>query len=132
MIRQTLHKERRKDRRFSPRTGAFIVLRPDYTKLGQIIDVSAGGLAFRYMAGERLTIRSAEMDIFIGNNGFHLARIPFETVSDFETGHDIPFSSITMRRSSVKFGKLTDSQLAELKHFIQNYTTEEAKTVPPW
>ena len=129
MTRNTIHTDRRKDTRFSAKTGAFIVLRPDYTKLGQIIDVSAGGLAFRYMASEKSTIHSAEMDIFIGNNGFHLARIPFETVSDVETGHDSPFSSITMRRSSVKFGRLTDSQMAELTHFIQNYTIQDPEAV---
>lgn len=131
MIHRTTHGERRKDKRFGAKLGTFIVLRPDYTKLGQIIDVSAGGLAFRYMAGETSAVHSAEMDIFAGSNGFHLPGIPFETVSDLETGRDIPFTSIAMRRRSVKFGELTESQASELRHFIRNYTTESHEAAAP-
>ena len=47
--------ERRKHKRFQVQDSVFVVLRapwPRSAKVGQIIDMSRHGLAFRYIAGE--------------------------------------------------------------------------------
>lgn len=123
--------ERRKDKRFEVRNGAFAVLRasswPHSTqKLGQIKDISMGGLAFSYIASEDLSNGSVQLSIFLVKNRFHLRKIPFETISDLETD-EVPFSSITMRRSGVQFGELTPNQISQLKYFIQSHTIGETK-----
>ncbi len=41
--------ERRKHKRFKVKQGAFAVASPDYNKLGQIKDISEGGLAFQFI-----------------------------------------------------------------------------------
>ena len=121
--------ERRKHKRFRVQSGAFTVFTafswPHSTqKLGQIIDISMGGLAFTYITGEESPNVSLELSIFLAGNRFHLRSIPFETISDAET-NEVPFSSINMKRSGVQFGELTPNQLSQLKHFIWNYTTGE-------
>ena len=118
--------ERRKHKRFQLQNGAFAVLRafswPHSTqKLGQIIDMSMGGLAFSYIAEQEPSNGSFELGIFLADHSFHLRTIAFETISDLET-NGVPFSSITMRRSGVQFRELTPKQISQLKYFIRNHT----------
>ena len=116
--------ERRKYKRMQVRDDAFVLLGPNSTKLGRIIDIGIGGLAFSHMARERPSSELFELDIFIIDSDFYLERVLFETISDFKT-HENPFSSITMRRSGVRFGELGHNQVSQLEHFIQNYTIGE-------
>ncbi len=116
--------ERRKYRRTQVRDGAFVLLGPNSTKLGRIIDIGIGGLAFSHMARERPSSELFELDIFIIDSDFYLERVLFETISDFKT-HENPFSSITMRRSGVRFGELGHNQVSQLEKFIQNHTISE-------
>ena len=120
--------DRRRHKRFQVRDSAFVVLRapwPHFTKVGQIIDISRQGLAFRYIADEGRSNGSSELEILLGNQSFYLDKVPFKTISDSKTDNDIPFSSIKMRRSGVQFGKLTPEQISQLKYFIWNHTTGE-------
>ena len=50
--------ERRKHRRFRVPESAFVTLRTHDVRVAQIIDISRGGLAFRYV-GERSTKRNS-------------------------------------------------------------------------
>ncbi|MBW2567043.1 MAG: hypothetical protein JRE24_09295, partial [Deltaproteobacteria bacterium] len=84
-----------------------------------------GGLSFSHMARERPSSELYELDIFIIDSDFYLERVLFEGISDFNT-HENPFSSITMRRSGVRFGELGHNQVSQLEHFIQNHTIGEA------
>jgi len=102
------------------------MLRGPLGKLGQVIDISKGGLAFRYIdIGERPG-RSLDLDITIKNNGFHLENIRFESLSDIKATKQFPFSSTKMRRRGGKFSQLNHEQLSHLEYFIQNYTTGKA------
>jgi hypothetical protein len=47
--------ERRKEKRFQTEKNTYALLRARGSKLGRVIDISKGGLAFRYVSvGERL------------------------------------------------------------------------------
>jgi len=120
--------ERRKHERFQVEDGALAVLRrpwPHPTTLGQIIDISMGGLAFRYIAGEERSHEPSELEILWGDCSFRLDKIPFETISDFKTANEAPFSSIEMRRNGVQFGELRPEQMSQLEYFIQNHAIGE-------
>jgi hypothetical protein len=117
--------EQRKQNRFRVREGAFAVLGDDISKLGQIIDICMGGLAFRYVAMGTPTDGPFKLDIFLDEKGFYLGSLPFKIISDIEIDHEIPFSSITVRRHGVQFGKLTHKQMSQLNYFIRNHTVGE-------
>jgi hypothetical protein len=118
--------ERRRHKRFQAGEGAYAAVRPQYDKIGQIIDVSRGGLAFRYMVSGSREDASSELDIFLIGDGFHLDKVPFQTVSDEEISERLSPSSQKMRRCSVQFGELTQMQILKLKEFILNHTVVEA------
>ena len=118
--------ERRKHKRFRAEDGAYAAVRPQYDKIGQIIDVSRGGLAFRYLASESEEDASSELDIFLIGDDFHLDKLPFKTVSDEEIPEKLSPGSQTMRRCGVQFGKLTQIQAIKLEEFILKHTIDEA------
>lgn len=121
--------ERRKHKRFQVKENAFVVFeaqsRPhSTTKVGQITDISIGGLAFRYFASEEQSNGSFELGIFLAYNGFHLRQIPFEAIWDVET-EKVRTSSITVRKSGVQFGEMTHDQISGLEYLIQNHSKAE-------
>lgn len=119
-IDQRIHK------RFRPQDGTYAILRDSVKKLGQVINISRGGLAFRYIdIGERPK-RLFELDISINKNGFRLDSLSFETVSDFRTNREFPFSSTPIRRRGGQFVALKANQISDLEYFIQNYAMGEA------
>ena len=113
--------ERRKHKRFEVPIGAFVAFRPRDTRLGEIIDISAGGLAFRYLATKEPLNGSCKLKIFPTEGDSYLNDVLFKTITDFGT-YEIPFTSITMRRSGVQFGELTDNQMSQLQRFIHSNT----------
>ena len=111
--------EQRENKRFQVPKDAFAALRPDYIQVGQIINISMGGLAFRYLGSEGPS-NASELDIFLAGRAFYLYKLPFETVWDFVT-NEKPFSSINMKVCGLQFRDLTPQQISELEYFIQDY-----------
>jgi hypothetical protein len=117
--------ERRKYTRFRAKDGAFIEVRSHRGRLGEVIDIGKGGLAFRYIdIGDRPK-GSFELDILLKETGFRLEKVPVETISDLKTSKYFPYSSTKTRRQGVRFGELTPNQLSKLEDFIKNHTTGE-------
>ena len=118
--------ERRRDRRFLVPKGVLVeVRRPNHSRLGEIINISMGGVAFCYLATKEASDGSYKLHIFLDEGGFRLNDILLETVTDFKT-HKIPYVPITMRRSSVKFRSLSHHKSSQLEDFIKNYAIGEA------
>ncbi|MBW2172098.1 MAG: PilZ domain-containing protein [Deltaproteobacteria bacterium] len=117
--------ERREDKRFHAPTGAFAVLGPNGTKVGRVIDISLGGLAFRHVDKEEPLNELNEIDVFMVDDDFHVNKIPFETVSDCEIMNGGPLALVTTRQSGLRFGELTSNQRSLLEYFIQNHTLGE-------
>jgi hypothetical protein len=118
--------ERRRHKRFQAEEGAYVAVRPQYEKIGQIIDASQGGLGFRYMVSGGQEGASSELDIFLIGDSFHLDKLPFQIVSDEEIPKRLSPGTQKMRRCGVKFGELTQMQILKLEEFILNHTVDEA------
>jgi hypothetical protein len=118
--------ERRRHKRLQAEDGAYAAIRPQYDKIGQVIDVSRGGLAFRYMVSGSHEDESYEMDIFLIGDGFHLDKVPFKTVSDQKMPKRLCPGPQTMRRCCVQFGELTQTQALKLEEFILKHTIDES------
>ena len=121
------HFERRKHKRFKADYGAYAVLGPETSKLGQIKDISMGGLAFKYLADESRSNGTGELDIIIRQNSLCVKKIPIQTVSDFELARENAFSTVRLRQQGVQFDELTPDQTSQLEFLLKHHTswTEE-------
>lgn len=126
--RKTVKVEKRKFKRFKIKHLSFALLKSSfYEELGEIIDISKGGLAFQYLGEKNLVKESDKLDIILAGNGFHIKKMPCKTVSDFEIINNLHFSSLKMRRHAVQFGELDNNQISELDYFIKHHTIGEAQ-----
>ncbi|MFP4037622.1 MAG: PilZ domain-containing protein [Desulfobacteraceae bacterium] len=110
--------DRRRHLRF-PAPERAVAVERNSNKLGQIQDISMGGLSFRYIDAEGgLGSSGSLMDIVDTESGFYLKEIPFEIVADFLVD-DLPsFSALPVRQCSVRFGELKDAQRSLLEAFL--------------
>ena len=115
--------ERRKFRRRLPQELTFAILRPHFTKLGKVKDISRGGLAFEYILNGTQYTGSSGIDIFSGDR-FYLPRIPSKIVYDMEIVGQ--YQDVERWRCGLQFGDLTEDQAAKLDLFLQNHTTGKA------
>jgi hypothetical protein len=116
--------ERRKFKRFQMPTSAFAGLGPYFGKVGRVVDLSMGGLSFRYMGAEEPD-DSTYLDVFSSNDDFYLGKVSLETIWDAPLIPDVS-SAATLRRRGVWFRKLTSRQRSQLEHLIENYAIGEA------
>jgi hypothetical protein len=116
--------ERRKHERIQVENSAFVLLWPPCCIFGQVMDISAGGLAFRYVAPEMPLDKESDLEIVCTNCDFGSGAIPFRTISDFEMGS--PSSGHTLsshqRRRGVQFRPLTEHGKSQIEYFIKNHS----------
>jgi hypothetical protein len=113
--------ERRKHKRYKVENGALVLLGWYYEKVGRIIDISMGGLAFRYVSqGEEQD--ESDLAIVLSETNFYMDEVQNRTISDFRLVDKTPTTSATPRRRGVQFTVPTDTQKAQIEFFINNYT----------
>jgi hypothetical protein len=88
-------------------------------KLGQIIDMSLGGLSFRYIENGPEEGGRIDLGILFGTNGHYLEKLPTEVVSDTVLSQGSPSHPMAIRKRSLKFLNLTDKQREQLASFIK-------------
>ena len=122
--------ERRKNKRYKAVEGAYAAISPNSNKLGQIIDISMGGLCFKYMDNEDNIEASGKRDeesIFLSSMGYYVGDLPFQTIADYEMTEIPSFSSMKVRKRHVKFTNLTFKQLFDLDYYLNNNVSEQIK-----
>ena len=87
-----------------------------------IIDISKGGLAFRYLGEKMPSDEIAALDLYY-NDTLCIKGIPVRNVADCWTGSDLT----DIRRNCLSFTGLTDEQQAQLDLFIQTYTLDQTQ-----
>lgn len=109
--------ERRRSVRFRVRECALVF---DESQLGELVDISSGGLSFVSRSKGTGHGEPFELNI-ICSDGFHISQIPCQTVSDCEIP-DQPEPIIgRMRRIGVEFRSLSHEQEMELESFIKSH-----------
>ena len=117
--------ERRKNERFQTGKNTYALLRARGSKLGRVIDISKGGLAFRYVSvGERLK-GPLELDLLSHQYDYRIDKIPVKIITDLEVANKKAFKSTILKRVGVQFGKLTREQKSKLEHFIRDHAVDE-------
>jgi hypothetical protein len=113
--------ERRNFNRFNVKKGAFVEVKINGSKIGEIIDISEGGLAFSYIDIGTRPEESFDVDLYFQEKGFRLQNLPAKTISDISIKS--LFALTKTRRQGVQFGELNESQTAGLKSYIENFAT---------
>jgi len=119
--------KRRKYVRFLAQPNAYAALGSSFTKIGKILDISMGGLAFEYYSGsEDLNQYDSTVTIFITVNNFYLENIPCQMISDLpKCGSDKPSvlnANYLVKRSCLQFMTISEDQRQRLEYFLNNHT----------
>lgn len=111
---ETPIQERRNIPRFHVNSGLFAV----NFQLGQIIDISMEGLAFRYVEREKKRESDRGIGIIFDEDDLCFDRIPVLTVSDIIISEDRDVETPIIRRCGVRFLDLSPTQKSLLQNFI--------------
>ena len=128
-----MSEEKRKFKRFKGKEGAFAAfMRPnELINMGQIQDISMGGLCVRYLSTQENHEGCSGIKIFGSNDRFiHLDRVQCRIVYD----HEVPEGSweqISTRCCGVEFKNLSVKQLSMLQDFIDHFTFNETQSGNP-
>ena len=117
--------ERRKHKRFLVQEGVYALLKNNSSILGQIKNISRGGLAFSYIVDEKQMHEAFKVDVFASEMGYCLKDVPSKKISDLHIDNKLPFSTFSIRQAGIQFNELNDSQLSQLDNFMRDYTTGE-------
>ena len=109
--------DRREHKRHRAKVSAFVDIRIGRIKVGKIVDIGRGGLAFRYVADRERLKEQFELDMYFRDNDFRMEHVPVKTIWDQGSPRGLSISTRTSLRG-VQFGKLTQTQLSELERFL--------------
>jgi len=114
--------KRRKHQRFQIEDFIFVQLKTESAKdVGQLIDISNGGLSFRYLVSPKKQTIFSTLDIVLSGSDFAITGLPFRSISDNELADECQSGPIIFRRYSVQFEQLTYNQHFKLYYFLYNH-----------
>jgi len=114
--------DRRKSRRFKVPPDAFTIIKQPRFKMGQIIDMSIGGVSFCYIDNSMLPVNNFMIDILLADDGYYLDRISVEVVSDVKIGVNYPFNAKSVKRCGLKFNEFSNAKLIQLNALIPRHS----------
>lgn len=116
--KKTLVTERRFHPRFSTRERTLVEVTGDQFGLPyHLVNISEGGMAFRYLNTRPLPLTGSQMDIYLDED-LYVGRLPVTVVADRQLADDC----IAKRHCCVRFGNLTPAQQIQLQAFIRCQT----------
>jgi hypothetical protein len=89
------------------------------SKLGRVLDISKGGLAFRYISLGKALKQLFQLDLISAHVNPGLNPLPVKVVSEIEMESETPARAVTLSRASVQFEGLMAEQVNWLERFIQ-------------
>jgi hypothetical protein len=117
--------ERREKLRFRPKEATFVALRPNFVKLGKLLDINRDGLCFQYIS-RKDTIKetvSVHIDMFISSNGYYLPDVTCRLIYDKKIKKDSThLIDLEYRRCGLQFDQLTRRQAEMLELYLQQHT----------
>jgi hypothetical protein len=124
--------ERRENKRYKAIDEAYVGISPNPNshKLGQIIDISMGGLSFKYSDDRAENKNLSEKSFFLSSTGYYVDDLPFKTISDYEVTDEPSFSSMKVRQKHVQFSDLNCKQLFDLDYYLRNNVSEPIEKLP--
>ena len=130
---EKMPEEKRKFKRFKGKEGAFAAfIRPnELINMGQIQDISMGGLCVQYVSTNVDNKGCSEIKIFGSNGRFiHVDRVQCRIVYDQEVPEGF-WEQISIRRCGVEFENLSVKHLSTLKEFIDHFALDQSQSGNP-
>ena len=127
--------ERRKYTRFLAEEDVYAALGANFSKVGQLKDISIGGLAFEYVdCTENCAQDSSIVAIFDIHNEFHLPNLACRLIRNLAISAENDDSQFIRHyancRCAIQFGDITAEQRKQLEFFINHYTCGTAPLYP--
>lgn len=120
MSRTNMSVDRRKHARFSLKGSAYAVLNTGLGRsLGQISDISMGGLAFRISNGKNGPSGSSKLHIIISENYLFVENLPVKIIDVLPIPNSLPGTSTTINRCCLQFGALSPAQCSQVEYLIR-------------
>ncbi len=91
-------------------------------QMGQIINISKGGLTFCYIDGEDEYNKLFDLDILFVQDSFYSKKIPANTIWDSQAVSNPSLSLLKSKQRGFQFEELTPHQIFQLDFFLQHYT----------
>jgi hypothetical protein len=116
--------ERRKNKRYKAIEGAYVAISPNSQKLGQIIDISMGGVCFKYIdtSNDGQSDGTQQEDsIFLSTVGYYSGNLPIKIVGDYAVTNATSFSSMKVKKMHIQFTDFSVKQLFDLDYFLRNF-----------
>jgi hypothetical protein len=105
----------RNDQRFKATDRALVLIdHGPESLLHHIIDISLGGLSFRYL-GKQIKRTTKTINLY-HDSQLIVAKIPIKTISDYRMRDSL----VPVRRGSVHFDNMPENKLKQLEHYIDN------------
>jgi hypothetical protein len=134
MVGRKRTKDRRKNKRYKAAKGAYAAISPCTGKLGQINDISMGGLVFTYIdtcSSDLPQVSSPrKQTLFLSSLGFYVGDLPFKTISDYEVSDSPELVTMKVRRRHVQFTDLNFKQLFDLDMYLRNNAVDPEQNSP--
>ncbi|MBU1172536.1 MAG: PilZ domain-containing protein [Proteobacteria bacterium] len=113
--------ERRKHPRYNVNSDVLAVLKPYPIKLGQIANISEGGLAFNYQGAQAIDGAYSFLDLIASQGQQHFSSFPIQPLRD-TTVSKVFGKSIPIRQMAICFQALNSIQKVMLQQFIDIHT----------
>ncbi len=114
--------DRRKHKRYATMRNSFVILDSDFTKRYHIVDVSEGGLSFKYPMKNDPVKGFHNISIVTPDGSLIMDKITYKPIWDMEIQESSATHEGPIRRCGIQFDALTAYQMERLDYFIKNYT----------
>ncbi|MCG8633066.1 MAG: PilZ domain-containing protein [Desulfobacterales bacterium] len=115
--------ERRKEERYMASEGAFAAIEKS-SKAGQVINISKGGLCFKYIVDNKENRSLPEEYLSLVSMSSFVGALQYEIVGEYPVLNISPFSSMECRRCHVRFTNLDTRQKSDLAYYIHKNTVQ--------
>lgn len=125
--------ESRKHKRYKVKKGIFAVLGQECSRLGQVIDISMGGLSFSYAAVKTRSVDSTDMIFLFDKKDSDVNNLSYKfntrIISEKKVSEDNiadPENPVNPKiRCALQFNDLPYHQEKWIETFLRNHTIEE-------
>lgn len=119
-LRETV--DRRRNKRFTPKETSFAVIDSAKSLIGQINNISKGGVLFQYVDEMKRISDVTTVDLFMTNSNFCLRNLKVKTISDNEAVNIQAYGAVPLRQHRAEFKELSYMQDLLMDYFLLKYT----------